>query len=774
MIENSSRTVSSIQSPTLDSAIIPNLEWSGVRLRFRCEPQLEYRLELQEGATWRPFGAWSRFVDGAFFALEPQTFTRDSDGLRFAGATAYTAVNADTPHEYTWTLTVALSESGWFEVDLELHLPEVARFNTGPGFEPEVMVQLGALPPYDRGHSFWARTELAGYTRFDGTPNNDFPALYYRDPSSRARVIVYLELSDMTWMGAQTMCRFRDYRLGLREFGGLERGYALGLFGIALSGQVWPAGASRVRYALHLHAEERQTNDRQALGDLVQTCGARINGVPDMRYGRTWRELALGAAADLNDDACWSRTPHGEWLRPYVNDHSPAWEAVGRWEGKSGNENLGQTPYMLWFQETVLGALLATTGSDLETGNLETGALERIRQRVLSSTLNYYSSVESVFDGYLSSNMTDGAVSGTWQYVHSLMNYWWIGRLLERDEIQDKALKEVRDRALPLLRKHAFIPPTTYHRRSLERVGPSVSYSVLGLYADFFARLARADPRDATWQDLALTCIRTLSRAPEYAIHQESNHIVHAIVAGSQLLASLEPAEAALLRADLDYLRHQSLRQFYWFEENTPLGNHPDVRVRGLSSCCTPMSYTAFWENIMQAQLHAAAMDVLEPDALTLRFLNLTREHAKSAIPSVLGMDSTHAFIPLEDVRLVETAKDPPVGQEVYGTGHVFWAYLLFEAHLKLEDNPLDVLALCTNLHELPAELARARRFLVFNASLEPRTVKASFQVAGLTRARTLGHSDGVIVHHLEPSSLSATLPAQGWLRLELSDGDAQ
>jgi hypothetical protein len=135
-------------------------------------------------------------------------------------------------------------------------------------------------------------------------------------------------------------------------------------------------------------------------------------------------------------------------------------------------------------------------------------------------------------------------------------------------------------------------------------------------------------------------------------------------------------------------------------------------------------------------------------------------------------MDVTHPFIPLEDVRLVETAKDPQVGQEVYGTGHVFWAYLLFEAYLKLEDDPLDVLALCTNLHESPDELARAKRFLVFNASLEPRMVKARLEGAGLTRARTLGHSDGVIVHHLDPSSLSATLPAQGWLKLELNDGD--
>jgi hypothetical protein len=85
------------------------------------------------------------------------------------------------------------------------------------GYEPEILLRLGERPPYDRGHSFWARTELAGYSRFDHWPNNDFPSLYYRDPFRQAEILLWFDMEAMSWMGTETMMRFRDYHMGLRE-----------------------------------------------------------------------------------------------------------------------------------------------------------------------------------------------------------------------------------------------------------------------------------------------------------------------------------------------------------------------------------------------------------------------------------------------------------------------------------------------------------------------------------------------------------------------------
>jgi hypothetical protein len=730
------------------------------RITVQIGNGLGYRLEVQGADGWRDFGATSRFVDGPGFALVPDGLTQHTDRLVVTGEVSCpAATQPERTVRAPFTLEVRLKAGGWFGVDLEIRLPEAVRFNERGGYEPEVMVQLGTLPPYDRGHSFWARTELLGYSRFDGLPNNDFPAAYFRDPSSRARLIVYLETGEMAWMTPQTMCRWRDYRLGLREAGADARTWGFGMYGVSRSGTRLEPGNLRVAYALHLRDEPRQTNDREALVDLVTTCTARLEPRPDLTYPVSWETLARGASHDLLDDACWSVTPRGEWLRPYVADHSPAWAAVGAWEGKTDNENLGQTPYMLWFQETVLNATLSLA-QDAGLGDAARPLLERLER----STRGHYDAVESVFEGYLSSNMTDDGASGAWQYVHSLHQYWLAARRLGRPDDEQKALAELERRAVPLLERHAFVPPTIFHRRTLEKIGPSVSFSVLGVYALLFAEL-HAAYGESHYLERSRRCLHLLARAPEYAAHQESDHLTRAIAAASLIARHLETEARASLLEDVRFLYAQNLRQFYWNEEPLGSANHPLVRVRGLAACCTPMLYTAFWENIHQLQLHAIALDEFEPHATVMVFLNLIREHAKSGIPHALGQTVPLPFVPLEDVQLIETRKDPGVGQEVYGAGHVFWAYLLLEASLRLEASP-DVFALRTNLHRFDES---AKRFIVYNTASEARQVRGGFPHAS-TDARVTPHasSDGVELHRVDATGLEVTLPPRGWLKLTL------
>ena len=336
--------------PMILEPMVLEAQHTRVELLFN-NGRVQYRLWFLRDATWICFDENpSEIVTGAFFELSSShseiSATRDRAVIR--GQSQYESSTGMTAH-YGWTLEIRIGNQGWIDLQLELNLPVAGCFNER-SHEPALLFNLGAVPPYDRGHSFWARTEVLGYSRFDHTPNNDFPALYYRDPLRRARLLMFFDMGAMAWMGSETMGRFRDYRMGLHESGGLERLQRIGLYGVSHSGQTWPAGVSRIAYSIHLKDEPRQTNDRQALDDLTSSLGARVKGTPDIQYGVSWADLATGTARELLDDACWSITSSGTWLRPYVNDESPIWAAVGAWEGKS-NENLGGTPYMLWFQD---------------------------------------------------------------------------------------------------------------------------------------------------------------------------------------------------------------------------------------------------------------------------------------------------------------------------------------------------------------------------------------------------------------------------------------
>ena len=456
-------------------------------------------------------------------------------------------------------------------------------------------------------------------------------------------------------------------------------------------------------------------------------------------------------------------------MRPYVNDESPIWAAVGAWEGKS-NENLGGTPYMLWFQETVLAAL--------EFGARFTAlaaSIQPARDRVRSSTVAYYASLPSVFHGYMSSNMSDDTVRGTWQYVHSITTYWWAGRTLGLAKVMRQAEREVHEGLLPLLERHAFMPPITHARVSLEKVGPAVGFSVLGLCADLFTRLAAHATGDARvrWLELALRCVRTLARAPEYAVHQESNHLASAVFAISRML-ELDNAHSTELEGHATYLTHQALRQFYWCEETTHVENHPLVRIRGLATCCTPMGYSAFWENISLALGFASAYAKLEPNVTLLRFLNVLREHAKSSIPAAVKDPSfTHAFIPLEDLQLLEVSRDPSAGQEVYGAGHVLWAYALFEAFCTLEPPHPAILVLCTNLLDVPESLETKRTFLIFNADSQAHQVRGSLKILGFDTHpwQVYDSSDPTHITMIGQRDFEFELQPDGWIKLEVRGG---
>ena len=734
-----------------------------------------------------------RLVPGAADIVTDQ----DKPAIRFHGSTRYITQGSQAESSYTWTLSVTAERIDWVRFELTCDFPEPGRMD---GRAPELLLRLGALPPYDRGHAFWARTELAGYSRFDHTPNNDFPSCYYRDPFRQFEALLWFDMEAMDWMGEATMMRFRDYRLGLKEVGyGANASLAFGLYAASRSGDIWPQGSSRIAYAIRLRHEPRQTNDRQALVALIEACGAFIPAVPERVYGISWRQLAEGVMRDLANDTCWVRGATGsEWLRPYVDSYSPAWSAVAEWEGKPGNENVGDTPYMSWFQETVLAPLLVlsadasahtckdgsanmqTTAAATVTATHEAAA--HIAQRMLASSMMHYRTIGSAFAEYLASNMTDETSAGTWQYLHAIRELWRIGDLTGNSEIKRKARAEFERRGLPLIEKHAFIPPTLHNPLTLEKVGPSVSFSVLGYVADMCMNMYR-DEHNQHWLDLAHRSLTTLARAPEYAVHQESNQLALAVLAAAgwvEAKASGEGGKDALaaiadMTGHVRYLSHQALRQFYWYEETACSTNAPLVRIKGLSTACTPMMYPALWENVNQVlQFASAWRGRLEPDPMLLRFFGYVREHAKCFFPAALRLDSFKLpYIPVEDIHMVEISRDPTVGQEIYGAGHTVWAYMLFEAYVELERDDPEVLALCLDLQQSPSERSAARAFMLYNAGGETKYINGEFvnvptHMSGW-QAVQASYGGGNALPHGTTDALRLTLPPEQWIKIECS-----
>jgi hypothetical protein len=198
------------------------------------------------------------------------------------------------------------------------------------------------------------------------------------------------------------------------------------------------------------------------------------------------------------------------------------------------------------------------------------------------------------------------------------------------------------------------------------------------------------------------------------------------------------------------------------------------VRIRGLSTCCTPMSYSAFWENISQALGFASAYAKLKPNITLLRFLNVLREHAKGSIPAAVKDQSfAHAFIPLEDLQLLEVSRDPSAGQEVYGAGHVFWAYALFEAFCSLETANSAILVLCTNLLDTPEFLETRRSFLIFNADTKAQLVRGQFEIPGFTshQWRVYDSSQKTEIDLNGDQQFEFEMRPDGWIKLEVRGG---
>src|SRR4051794_4233595 len=136
-------------------------------------------VRADDGAAWRAISAATNpLVGGASFNLFP-----DHVGLRDDRTIALSGSRRVSGGEYHYSGTVEADPgSNWFRFNIEIESDRPIALAMTDGFEPEIMLDLGPLPPYERGDHVWFMTCVNNPTMWnDNARGNDMPATYLYD-----------------------------------------------------------------------------------------------------------------------------------------------------------------------------------------------------------------------------------------------------------------------------------------------------------------------------------------------------------------------------------------------------------------------------------------------------------------------------------------------------------------------------------------------------------------------------------------------------------------
>src|SRR5580658_3613280 len=210
-----------------------------------------YQLFVADPETgWRPASAaHNPLVRGASFEFRATEIRKVDDNLiRLSGTFGENGKQRNA----TWQATItADAAGGWFIFDVEVNSEQDIHLCMQNGFEPEITLDLGPLPPYERGDHVWFITQITNPTKWnDDAYGNDFPATYYFDPYLKAEIMLFFDMTRMNWMSRRNIARFLNYRCGFRRRYQPEPAGELGLYATGASGRLFPAGDQHFSYFL--------------------------------------------------------------------------------------------------------------------------------------------------------------------------------------------------------------------------------------------------------------------------------------------------------------------------------------------------------------------------------------------------------------------------------------------------------------------------------------------------------------------------------------------
>jgi hypothetical protein len=688
-----------------------------------------FGIYLRDGEGWKAVSEQDNsLVKGTSFNLYPQKMEYASEGLKLLVSGVKEGVTGEGgAFEYKWSGELSINpHNGWIRVQLNLSSDEDIMLQMSDGYEPEIILNMGELPPYDRGDHVWYKINIDNPTKWnDEAHANDFPALYYFNAYSKYDVMMYFDMTAMDWMSRRNIARFLGYKCGFRRRYQPKAAYELGLYAHSYSGKRFPKGVQRFDYYIQARHKEESPTEQTALQELVDNCLNLVE--PESRWPQNatcWEDFAVGCAVDLMDDeGCWSRgNREYEYMISYVNGFSPAWsEALTAkgvkvdFKGAPGFDTAVMIGYSL------MSAVIASGKEEFEklSKRIHTFIQHAIEERIEASAHKRKAGNKA--------HREKSAAAGTWQFTFILEQLWQFAYLNEDDRVLGYVMDEVHRYLIPLAQNTAYLFPLCFNKNTCFKIGAGDNYAVGGLYASFMFTLYRTS-QNPEYLAEARRAINALLNAPINSLPQESFLIAIGVQASALLY---EETQDPLYMQAYDYLLAQNKRMLYWYDDNT-MPEYQDYNVYGMFQGCTPMFYPAFLENIECVGRIASTFTLKKPHEGLLLMFNHARKNNFYYFPQCLP-EKYHIshlnFIPLENLGVLEAERSTgTVGQEIYGCGQTFRAYLTWEAYGRCLDR--DVMVLNLNgyrEYEQGRNKNEVLDFIVFNPEAEEKRVTLEF-----------------------------------------------
>ena len=685
---------------------------------------------LDKEGQWRQrSAAGNPLLRGASFGLYPSSLRETEQGTKwqFAGTKKARATSGEAT-EYGWDGYVRYDkDNDWLEVNVAVR-PEVdLQLDMNGGVEPEITIDMGGLPPYDRGDHVWFKTSINNPTKWnDEAYGNDFPAMYYYDSYFHYDVMMFFDMTAMSWMSRDNVARFLNYRCGFRRRYKPGPAHELGLYADGFSGTVFPAGEQQFAYYIKGRTKASPPKESDALHELVDHCLQLVPAHAEWPDKATdWEDFTQRCTADLMDPQCWnSNEAFDDFILNYVNGYSPAWQEA--FAAKKLDIDFTQGPCIdsaawIGFPLTIVNALK----QEQRYGAL----LDRIL-RFTSAYLSY--KAKSTQERRDSGNAVyREGISGTWQYVYILEQIWQVAWLNKDEPMLAYVDEEVREVLIPLARNVHYLFPLAFDMASLRKYGNGDGYMIAGLYANFMVNLYKTSGDEAYLQE-AERALKPLIHMPVNSLSQEAFLFTLGLQAAAELWKLTGDAEYKEIYA---YLVAQNLRMMYWYDDNTR-DEYKDYNIFAMFQACTPIIYPAFFENIECLARLASTFDAFAPTKGLLRVFNHARKNNMYMFPQCLPENrhsSSLKYIPYENVGVLEDEKTGWIGQEIYGCGQVYEAYLMWEAFAKCDDR--DVMALNLNNYKwLDTEAVHSSELLFVVYNPEPQMKEVKLDVSPLCR----------------------------------------
>jgi len=641
-----------------------------------------YSLWVENEDKWeRISDAQNPLVSGRSFDLYPQKIEAGlHDNEMLVSGIKKNIHTSQGIGEYAWSGKItADSETGWLNIHIELLCEDDIMLQMTDGFEPEITINLGKLPPYERGHHVWFKTSITGPTKWnDDAYGNDFPALYYYDPYGKYQVMMFFNMTAMSWMSRKNIARFLNYKCRHRRVYGETDIMQVGLMADGFSGKIFPKGKQTIEYCIRANTVHSPITEQEAVSVLVGEClkllPARQEWHPD---ATSWKEFSKECANELLDEnSCWSKVNGIEFLIAYYDGISPAWhEALEAGNTKISFYEVFDFCVTVW----VLYPLLILERNEK---NEIYSALSSKLMRTVKEVINNWDKLKL----YISEFM------GTWQYISMLHDLFKVGEISKFVPAIDRVIKEVDEILLPFSERVSYLYPLSFNTVTLEKAGNGENYPIAGLAAHLMLLLYDYTGEDK-YLNSAKSAVNVLYNLPVNSILQESFLIPYGVLASLKLYSLLKDEKYLSIAG---YLLSQNLRLAYWYNDRAKSAfNH--YNLLGMFQACTPMLYPAFYENSLCLSMLSSVFRYMPPQKGILRLFNLGRINNFYMFPKCLPEEfhiTKSLYVPYENLGTLEDDKMGYVGQEIYGSGGVFWFYMLWEAFASSDNKDIMVMNL--------------------------------------------------------------------------------